>query len=266
MRFEAALFGAGDNATAVALLLAAAALLALPTVPRVDVDSRKAVPGRPGSPLARMSTSMRSGLLAAAAVGVAGIVLAPGLWWIVVPIAGLTGLLFARLPTGLSAAQRAADRSLVAVHAELLASCLDAGMAVGPALRAVSDVMTERDSDAAPTGQGRGGPLAVLDAVAAMLALGAEPGTAWRIADLDDDLAPLAAAARRSAAGGGGLAQAVREHAAQLRQQTAAASVRAAGRAGVLMTAPLGVCFLPAFLCLGLAPVVVGLLGQLDIF
>ena len=36
--------------------------------------------------------------------------------------------------------------------------------------------------------------------------------------------------------------------------------------AGVLMTAPLGVCFLPAFLCLGLAPVVLGLLGQLDIF
>jgi pilus assembly protein TadC len=42
--------------------------------------------------------------------------------------------------------------------------------------------------------------------------------------------------------------------------------VRAAGRAGVLMTAPLGICFLPAFLCLGLAPVVVGLLGQLEIF
>ena len=71
---------------------------------------------------------------------------------------------------------------------------------------------------------------------------------------------------RRSAAGGGGLAQAVREHAGRLRADAAAASVRAAGRAGVLMTAPLGICFLPAFLCLGLAPVVVGLLGQLEIF
>jgi len=32
------------------------------------------------------------------------------------------------------------------------------------------------------------------------------------------------------------------------------------------MTAPLGLCFLPAFLFVGLAPVVVGLLGRLDIF
>ena len=110
------------------------------------------------------------------------------------------------------------------------------------------------------------GPLAGLDAVAAMLSLGADPATAWRAIDLDGDLAPLAAAALRSAAGGGGLAEAVREYAAQLRQDIAAESVRAAGRAGVLMTAPLGVCFLPAFLCLGLAPVVVGLLGQLQIF
>jgi hypothetical protein len=126
--------------------------------------------------------------------------------------------------------------------------------------------MIDRAPSTGPSESQDGGPLAALDAVAAMLALGADPGTAWQIADLDDDLAPLAAAARRSAAGGGGLAQAVREHAAQLRQETAAASARAAGRAGVLMTAPLGLCFLPAFLCLGLAPVVVGLLGQLDIF
>ena len=32
------------------------------------------------------------------------------------------------------------------------------------------------------------------------------------------------------------------------------------------MTAPLGLCFLPAFLCLGLAPVVVGLLASLHLF
>ena len=66
--------------------------------------------------------------------------------------------------------------------------------------------------------------MAVFDAVAAMLALGAPPSTAWQPADLDDDLAPIAAAARRSAAGGGGLAQAVREHAGTAsRRMTAAA-------------------------------------------
>ncbi len=35
-----------------------------------------------------------------------------------------------------------------------------------------------------------------------------------------------------------------------------------AQRAGVLITAPLGLCFLPAFLVLGVAPVVIGLAGE----
>ncbi|NJA60175.1 translation initiation factor IF-2, partial [Streptomyces sp. NEAU-H3] len=37
----------------------------------------------------------------------------------------------------------------------------------------------------------------------------------------------------------------------------------AARRAGVLVTAPLGLCFLPAFLILGVAPVLLGLAGEL---
>ena len=36
-----------------------------------------------------------------------------------------------------------------------------------------------------------------------------------------------------------------------------------AERAGVLVTGPLGLCFLPAFLALGIVPVVVGLAGPL---
>ncbi len=257
---------AGDT-RAIALLLVAGALMVMPSVPRVDLHARRARPGGgSGSSLAVLPAAWRRGLLGATAICVAGMALAPGLWWVVIAVAGVAGVVLGQLPTRRSAAQRAADRRLIAVHAELLASCLDAGMAVGPALRAVSDVMTEPGPVAGGIRPDDGGPLAVLDAVAAMLSLGAEPGTAWRIVDLDEDLAPLAAAARRSAVGGGGLAQAVREHAAHLRQETASASVRAAGRAGVLMTAPLGVCFLPAFLCLGLAPVVVGLLGQLDVF
>ena len=204
--------------------------------------------------------------MAGGAVFAAGVLLFPGSWWLAAPAAAALGFAVARRPAGRSATRRAADRRLVAVHAELLASCLDAGMAVAPALRAVGDVLEPGSMRGRSGDRDRAGPLSVLDAVAAMLSLGADPGTAWRLADLDEDLAPLAAAARRSAAGGGRLAEAVREQAAQLRQENAAASVRAAGRAGVLMTAPLGVCFLPAFLCWGLAPVVVGLLGQLDIF
>jgi len=248
------------GATILVLVLGAMGLLMVPDRPRMRSSSKRWT----GNPVLRTRPGRRAAVGAAAVAG-AGILLFPGAWWGVLPVSVVVGVVLAKRPAGRSAPVRAADRRLVAVYAELLASCLDAGMAVGPALRAVSDVLIDRGSAVRSVGDDAG-PLAVLDAVAAMLSLGADPGTAWRIADLDDNLAPLAAAARRSAAGGAGLAEAVREHAAQLRQETAAASIRAAGRAGVLMTAPLGVCFLPAFLCLGLAPVVVGLLGRLDIF
>jgi pilus assembly protein TadC len=209
-------------------------------------------------------------------VAAAGLALIP--WWVALPAGVLVAVVLLRLPGHRSAVGRERERRLIAEHADLFASCLDAGMATGSALLAVSDVLAPSvpadRSTAGPApparlgsaGHGPAAPLAGLDAVAAMLSLGADPATAWRAIDLDGDLAPLVAAALRSAAGGGGLAEAVRDYAAQLRQDIAAESVRAAGRAGVLMTAPLGVCFLPAFLCLGLAPVVVGLLGQLQIF
>ena len=46
----------------------------------------------------------------------------------------------------------------------------------------------------------------------------------------------------------------------QQRGGDTASSVEArAERAGVLVTGPLGLCFLPAFICLGIVPVVVGL-------
>lgn len=278
----ALVIGGPTGATALALALGALGLMMIPDRPRTGT-----VRSPPTPKVAIADGSVRRAAIGTLAVVAAGLLLAPGLWWASLLAAGLTWILLSRRPKGRSAAQRAVDRTMVAVLCELFAACLDSGMAVGPALRAVTGVVTEgegpvghattadaphRDASsrqvgqAAPLGSGARGPIAVLDAVAAMLTLGASPTTAWRPADLDEDLAPLAAAARRSAAGGGGLSQAVREHAAQLRADTAAASVRAAGRAGVLMTAPLGVCFLPAFLCLGLAPVVVGLLGQLEIF
>ncbi|MFE3028477.1 type II secretion system F family protein, partial [Nocardia tengchongensis] len=40
------------------------------------------------------------------------------------------------------------------------------------------------------------------------------------------------------------------------------AAAARAERAGVLIGGPLGLCFLPAFLCLGIVPVVLGLAGR----
>ncbi|MFV2119458.1 type II secretion protein F, partial [Streptomyces sp. Act-28] len=48
-----------------------------------------------------------------------------------------------------------------------------------------------------------------------------------------------------------------------LRADRARAAAARAQRAQVLITAPVGLCFLPAFLAVGVAPVVIGLAGRL---
>lgn len=68
--------------------------------------------------------------------------------------------------------------------------------------------------------------------------------------------------ARRSAASGAALADGIVELAVQVRHDAAQAAAAAAERAGVLIAGPLGLCFLPAFLCVGIVPLVVGLAGD----
>ncbi|SDO89437.1 Type II secretion system (T2SS), protein F [Nakamurella panacisegetis] len=211
--------------------------------------------GRTGwSPRSRRAVVVGIGVLAAS------VVTAWWPWWIALILALAAGAVSLQAPERRSPARRTGDRQRLAVHADLLAACLESGMAIGAALKAISSVLRALDEPDPDD------PLLVLDSVSALLALGADPERAWDAADAHPDLVGLAAAARRSAAGGTTFADAVREHAAILRRAVGDAAERSAGRAGVAMTAPLGLCFLPAFLCLGLAPVVVGLLGSLHLF
>jgi pilus assembly protein TadC len=75
-------------------------------------------------------------------------------------------------------------------------------------------------------------------------------------------LAAFARAAARSAGTGAALARTARTEGSRIRAALADAAEARAQRAGVLITAPLGLCFLPAFLVLGIAPVVIGLAGE----
>jgi pilus assembly protein TadC len=97
-----------------------------------------------------------------------------------------------------------------------------------------------------------------------LLALGAEPGRAWSIpvGAEDHHLRAFLRMARRSAASGSALAHGVEDLAVQLRGDVADAASARAERAAVLMAGPLGLCYLPAFLCLGIVPVVAGLAGE----
>ncbi|MFT4125753.1 MAG: type II secretion system F family protein [Gordonia sp. (in: high G+C Gram-positive bacteria)] len=142
------------------------------------------------------------------------------------------------------------DPFALAATLDLLAVCLTAGLPVATAVRV------------AATGAPRS--LACpLQAAAELLELGAEPERAWEFsAPVPDCLTELATLARRSARAGSALSAGVAELADEVRRGAHDAALARAEKAGVMVSGPLGLCFLPAFICLGIVPVVVGLASQ----
>jgi pilus assembly protein TadC len=136
---------------------------------------------------------------------------------------------------------------------DVFAVCLSAGMSVSAAATATAQSAPAELS-------------AVLRRAADLLAMGADPDTAWSTPPGAAEGAgeALARLARRSASSGSALARGVAELAEQSRQDAEHAATAAAERASVLIAGPLGLCFLPAFVCLGIVPVVAGLTG--DVF
>ena len=133
----------------------------------------------------------------------------------------------------------------------MLAACLASGMAVSTAAAAAAP--------SAPPQLAR-----VLSRAADLLALGADPATAWSNPGSATGRPRLKPAAAGAAIGvvGHGPGAGVAELATQSRHDAADAAGAAAERAAVLIAGPLGLCYLPAFLCLGIVPVVAGLAGD----
>jgi pilus assembly protein TadC len=145
----------------------------------------------------------------------------------------------------------ACDPLAAASTFDVLAACLRAGMAVSTAASATAP--------SAPAALAR-----LLARAADLLALGAEPATAWTSTGgpVGNQVEGLLRLARRSASSGTALAQGVAELADQIRHEVADEASAAAERAAVLIAGPLGLCYLPAFVCLGIVPVVAGLAGD----
>jgi hypothetical protein len=130
---------------------------------------------------------------------------------------------------------------------DLLAVCLAAGTPAGSALAAVGAAVPP------PLGEH-------LRTVAAHYRLGADPRRAW--ADVPPGLVPVGRLFVRSGNSGAAMVGALERLAGDTRaavRATAEADVR---KAGVWLLAPLGLCFLPAFLCLGVVPLVLGIAGE----
>lgn len=136
----------------------------------------------------------------------------------------------------------------VAAAYDLFAICLRAGLPVSTAGSAVVRCLPARLAQP-------------LQRSVDLLTLGADPEQAWRELETTPALADLAVLARRSARAGSSMSDGLLELAARAREQAGDAALAAAERAGVKISGPLGLCFLPAFVCLGIAPVVIGLAG-----
>ncbi|MFI0930717.1 type II secretion system F family protein [Streptomyces sp. NPDC021019] len=146
------------------------------------------------------------------------------------------------------------ERAVIAEQLPLAADLLAACIAVGAGPREA----------AAAVGQSIGGPVGDrLARTAAEIRLGGEPADAWGRFGEIPGAGPLARCLHRAGSTGAPAAEPVARLAESMRAERAAAAVARAQRAGVLITAPVGLCFLPAFLSVGVAPVILGLVGDL---
>ncbi|MCW2701402.1 MAG: Type secretion system domain protein [Blastococcus sp.] len=198
-------------------------------------------PGRARDPRRARVVAGAAGLAAGLLVGGgAGIGVGAG-----VAVAGVRVLRMAE-PDDQRAARAALVRDLPGA-CDLLGVCLGAGLPVAGALAAVGEAVP--------------GPLGSrLQAVAALYRLGAEPGRAWA-----DAPAPLAALGRtmvRAGESGASVVPALVALASDTRSSARALVEADVRRAGVWVLAPLGLCFLPAFVCLGVVPLVLGIAGD----
>ncbi|MFI0354411.1 type II secretion system F family protein [Actinomadura sp. 9N407] len=126
---------------------------------------------------------------------------------------------------------------------DLLAACLRGGTPWSEAVEAVASAV--------------GGPLGEeLNGVAVQIRLGADPEAAWSALAGEPALAPLSRTAIRAVQSGAPPAGPLSRLARDQRRTARTAAAARARTAGIMSLAPLGACFLPAFVLLGVVPAI----------
>jgi len=174
--------------------------------------------------------------------------------WVGLVAGALVGLGVARvvrkLPSPAVGRERDAAAAELPYAVDLLAAVLRSGAPLDGAVAAVATAV--------------GGPLGKrLGEVGRALRLGVVGEAGWQaLADVPgaEGFVP---AAVRAADSGAALAAACGRCAAELRERREARAEAAAQRAGVWIVLPLGFCFLPAFVLVGVVPIVLGVLDDL---
>lgn len=102
-----------------------------------------------------------------------------------------------------------------------------------------------------------------LQQYAGPIRLGADPGAVWRDLGRDPALGPLGTALSRAHDSGASVTVVIERLADDLARAGRNRAEDRARRVGVQAAVPLGLCMLPAFLLIGIVPVVAGLIGPL---
>ncbi|APT93581.1 hypothetical protein CPHO_01185 [Corynebacterium phocae] len=135
------------------------------------------------------------------------------------------------------------DLTALAFEVDLFAQCVACGLGPATAASAVGRVSTQ-------PAWARAGSL---------LELGIPAAQAWQPVREIPELAEFATLIVLSEQSGAALAQGAHRQAKALRGKAASAAIARAERAGVFIALPLTLCFLPAFIIVGLVPIVVSL-------
>jgi len=154
-----------------------------------------------------------------------------------------------RRPRSPGASPQPAAAESTALAVDLIAACLEAGVALPAALAAGSAVADDTRREA-------------LAAAASALRRGAGDA-AWAACATDPQMGAVVRICRRVGTTGAAVADDLRRLAGEQRRAHQAYRRRLAQRAAVWVVLPLGLCFLPAFLLLSVVPVVAALLPAL---
>ncbi len=143
-----------------------------------------------------------------------------------------------------------ADEGLrdTAMMLELIGAMLDAGSGIGRALELVADSASPEYHRS-------------LRPVVSALAIGADWETAWRSSEVrTPEMLVLRQALGFAALTGAPSSAILYAQAARLRRERFRTAEKRAAALGVRLVVPLGLCSLPAFICLGVVPVLLAML------
>jgi Flp pilus assembly protein TadB len=207
------------------------------------VPAVPASPGASGLPLRVVATSGAALGAAAFVGGVPGVLVS-------VPAAGATWWATGRMEA--PAARRRREQLTAAVPhvVDLMAACLAAGLSPSAAVQQIAAAVEPPVQEE-------------LAGLAARLRLGMDPVTVWRELARHPQLGGLGRSVSRAVESGASVADAMQRLAEDLRSRARADVESRARTVGVKAAIPLGVCLLPAFILVGVVPLVAGLVSVL---